>query len=150
MFSIQEYKQQIYNIIGAAMEVHHELGFGLLEPIYQEALQVELNDMNIPNEREQEIPIRYKNHLLEKKYKVDFLVGDIVIELKSVEHLTSDHRAQLEILFVFPQRKTLRNGGKYGKFNCFFERILFLSVIIWHYCCPCCNSSIYWNQAEKE
>lgn len=95
MFSIQEYKQQIYNIIGAAMEVHHELGFGLLEPIYQEALQVELNDMNIPNEREQEIPIRYKNHLLEKKYKVDFLVGDIVIELKSVEHLTSDHRAQL-------------------------------------------------------
>ena len=77
------------------MEVHHELGFGLLEPIYQEALQVELNDMNIPNEREQEIPIRYKNHLLEKKYKVDFLVGDIVIELKSVEHLTSDHRAQL-------------------------------------------------------
>ena len=95
MFSIQEYKQQIYNIIGAAMEVHHELGFGLLEPIYQEALQVELNDMNIPNKREQEIPIRYKNHLLEKKYKVDFLVGDIVIELKSVEHLTSDHRAQL-------------------------------------------------------
>ena len=95
MFSIQEYKQQIYNIIGAAMEVHHELGLGLLEPIYQEALQVELNDMNIPNEREQEIPIRYKNHLLEKKYKVDFLVGDIVIELKSVEHLTSDHRAQL-------------------------------------------------------
>ena len=95
MFSIQEYKQQIYNIIGAAMEVHHELGFGLLEPIYQEALQVELNDMNIPNEREQEIPIRYKNHLLEKKYKVDFLVGDMVIELKSVEHLTSDHRAQL-------------------------------------------------------
>ena len=95
MFSIQEYKQQIYNIIGAAMEVHHELGFGLLETIYQEALQVELNDMNIPNEREQEIPIRYKNHLLEKKYKVDFLVGDIVIELKSVEHLTSDHRAQL-------------------------------------------------------
>lgn len=95
MFSTQEYKQQIYNIIGAAMEVHHELGFGLLEPIYQEALQVELNDMNIPNEREQEIPIRYKNHLLEKKYKVDFLVGDIVIELKSVEHLTSDHRAQL-------------------------------------------------------
>lgn len=95
MLSIQEYKQQIYNIIGAAMEVHHELGFGLLEPIYQEALQVELNDMNIPNEREQEIPIQYKNHLLEKKYKVDFLVGDIVIELKSVEHLTSDHRAQL-------------------------------------------------------
>lgn len=95
MLSTQEYKQQIYNIIGAAMEVHHELGFGLLEPIYQEALQVELNNMNIPNEREQEIPIRYKNHILEKKYKVDFLVGDIVIELKSVEHLTSDHRAQL-------------------------------------------------------
>lgn len=95
MFSIQEYKELIYNIIGAAMEVHRELGFGLVEPIYQEALQVELNDMNIPNEREQEISIQYKNHILEKKYKVDFLVGDIIIELKSVEHLTSDHRAQL-------------------------------------------------------
>ena len=92
----QRYKQQIYNIIGAAMEVHHELGFGLLEPIYQEALHLELNDMHIPNLREQEIYIRYKHHTLEKRYRIDFLVdGDIIVELKSVSHLTADHRAQL-------------------------------------------------------
>ncbi len=96
MILYQRYKQLIYNIIGAAMDVHHELGFGLLEPIYQEALHLELNDMHIPNSREQEICIRYKHHTLEKRYRIDLLVdNDIIVELKSVSRLTADHRAQL-------------------------------------------------------
>lgn len=77
------------------MTVHSELGYGLLEPIYQEALHLELLDHGIANDREIEIPVYYKKHLLEKKYRMDILVDDIIIELKSVTNLVPAHRAQL-------------------------------------------------------
>ena len=77
------------------MAVHSELRWGLLEPIYQEALHLELSDRGIENQREQEITIQYKHHMLEKKYKMDIVVGDIVVELKSVAQLSAAHRAQL-------------------------------------------------------
>ena len=76
------------------MTVHSELGYGLLEPIYQEALHLELLDRGIANDREIEIPVYYKKHLLEKKYRMDILVDDIIIELKSVTNLVPAHRAQ--------------------------------------------------------
>ena len=85
----------VYKIIGAAMEVHNELNWGLLEPVYQEAMHLELLDRGIQNVREQEIPCYYKQHLMEKRYKMDIVVNDIVVELKSVSELASEHRAQL-------------------------------------------------------
>ena len=90
-----KYKDLVYEIIGSAMTVHSELGYGLLEPVYQEALHLELLDRGIENYREQEIRIFYKNHLLEKTYKMDVVVGDIIVELKSVSELVSAHRSQL-------------------------------------------------------
>ncbi len=95
MVDFTRYKDDVYKIIGAAMKVHSELGWGLLEPIYQEALHLELQDMHIANEREQEIVCFYKQHLLEKRYKMDIVVGDIIVELKSVADISSSHRAQL-------------------------------------------------------
>ena len=77
------------------MTVHSELGYGLLEPIYQEALHLELLDCGIANDREIEIPVYYKKHLLEKKYRMDILLDDIIVELKSVTNLVPAHRAQL-------------------------------------------------------
>ena len=77
------------------MSVHSELGYGLLEPVYQEALHLELLDRGIANDREIEIPVYYKKHLLEKKYRMDIIVDDIILELKSVTHLVPAHRAQL-------------------------------------------------------
>jgi len=77
------------------MTVHSELRWGLLEAVYQEALHLELLDRGIDNVREQEIQVYYKKHLLDKKYKMDLVVDDIIIELKSVTHLSSAHRAQL-------------------------------------------------------
>lgn len=85
----------VYCIIGAAMEVHRVLDSRLPEPIYQEALYLELKDKGIESMREVEIKSYYKEHLLEKKYKMDFVVGDVVVELKSVSKLLPDHRAQL-------------------------------------------------------
>ena len=91
----KKYKDTVYQIIGAAMEVHDVMNWGLLEPVYNEALHLELLDRGIDNEREKELPCFYKHHEMEKFYKMDIVVGDVVVELKSVEELNSAHRAQL-------------------------------------------------------
>lgn len=95
MQSLNEYSELIYQIIGAAMEVHRELKWGLLEPIYQEALHLELLDRGIDNKREQGVLVFYKHHQLKKEYKMDIVVDDVVVELKSVTKLIPAHRAQL-------------------------------------------------------
>lgn len=89
------YQELVYKIIGAAMTVHREIRWGVLEPIYQEALSLELRMCGVSNKREQEIRLYYKNVELEKKYKMDIVVDDIIIELKSVVKILPAHRAQL-------------------------------------------------------
>ena len=81
------YKDVTYKIIGAAMKVHNELGWGLLEPVYNEALHLEILDEGIKNEREMMLPCYYKHHQMEKYYKMDIVVGDIIVELKSVKEI---------------------------------------------------------------
>ena len=95
MTDLSKYANKVYKIIGAAMAVHSELRWGLLESVYQEAMHLELLDRGIANEREQEIQVYYKNHLLEKRYRMDLVVDDIIVELKSVSKLLPAHRAQL-------------------------------------------------------
>ena len=95
MIDLTKYANKVYKIIGAAMAVHSELGWGLLEPVYQEAMHLELLDRGIDNVREKEIEVFYKKHKLEKKYKMDIVVDDIIVELKSVTKLIPAHRAQL-------------------------------------------------------
>ena len=91
----RKYKDAVYEIIGAAMDVHSELNWGLLEPVYNEALHLELLDRGIDSEQEKLLPCFYKHHQLEKFYKMDLVVDDVIVELKSVKELTSAHRAQL-------------------------------------------------------
>ena len=90
-----KYRDLVYKIIGAAMEVHGVLGYGLLEPVYQEALSRELSIRHIDNVREKEIEIYYKGVKMDKFYKMDLVVEDIIVELKAVESVASEHRAQL-------------------------------------------------------
>ena len=91
----KKYKDIVYQIIGASMEVHDELNWGLLEPVYNEALHLELIDRGVENEREKLLPCFYKGRRLEKFYQMDLVVSDVVVELKSVDELNSAHRAQL-------------------------------------------------------
>jgi len=95
MLKLLQYADTVYKIIGAAMTVHEELSWGLLEAVYQEALHLELLDRGIDNQCEKEIEVYYKQRLLDKKYRMDIVVGDIIVELKSVVNLSSVHRAQL-------------------------------------------------------
>jgi GxxExxY protein len=90
------YKEESFAIVGAAMEVHREMGFGFFELIYQEALEVEFALKKIPNVREGELKVSYKGHLLDKRYKVDFLCYEkIIVETKAVAHLLPEHEAQV-------------------------------------------------------
>lgn len=95
MLDCKRYADLVYRIIGAAMEVHSVLNYGLLESVYQEALHIELLDKGIDNECEKNIQIYYKNRLLDKTYKMDVLVDDVIVELKSVSQILPAHRAQL-------------------------------------------------------
>ncbi len=95
MLHCKEYAQLVYKIIGAAMEVHSVLGKGLLEAVYQEALQYELKEKGVESVCEQEIEVFYKSRLLDKKYRLDIVVGDIIVELKSSREIIPAHRAQL-------------------------------------------------------
>ncbi len=90
------YRDEAYQIIGAAMAVHRELGAGFLEEVYQEALEIELKERNIPHQREVLLPITYKRKLLLKQYKADFICFDkIIVELKAVSEINNIHKTQL-------------------------------------------------------
>ena len=90
------YKDEVYSIIGAAMEVHTTLGCGFLEPVYQEALEIEFSKRNIPNIPQKQLSIYYKDNLLKKTYIADYIAFEkIVIEIKAISHLSSLEEAQL-------------------------------------------------------
>lgn len=95
---MQEYphKEECYNIIGCAMEVHSELGCGFLEPVYQEALSVVLTEKGIPHEREKLLEINFRGAVLKKKYVADFVCyNNIILELKALDAIHPDHLAQV-------------------------------------------------------
>lgn len=83
-------------IIGAAMEVHKQLGPGLLESAYLAAMRRELELRGIPFEHEKPLPVNYKGERIDCGYRIDLLVDErVVVELKSVEALHDIHEAQL-------------------------------------------------------
>ena len=90
------YKLETYKIIGACMEVHKNLGCGFLEAVYQEALEIEFFDLEIPFEREKQIDISYKDYVLSKKYIADFICYEgIILELKAIDEIKKEHISQV-------------------------------------------------------
>jgi GxxExxY protein len=83
-------------IIGSAIEVHRNLGPGLLESTYEECMAYELKERQLAIKRQIEIPVLYKGTQLEQNYRIDLLVNNqVIIELKSVNKLEPVHDAQL-------------------------------------------------------
>lgn len=89
------YKQDSYNIIGACMEVHKELGRGFSENIYGDALEIELINTGIQYKREVKFHITYKGDVLPHFYVADFIIDNkIVLEIKAIETLIKSHIKQ--------------------------------------------------------
>lgn len=85
-----------YKIIGAAIEVHKQLGPGLLESVYETCLEWELKQTNLHVTRQQLVPIHYKGNELDAALSYDLLVENLlVLELKTVEFFLPVHEAQL-------------------------------------------------------
>src|SRR3954471_19158429 len=94
---MQYYREkETYKIIGICMEVHKNLGPGLLEIVYKDALEIEFKENNIPFEREKEYSIEYKGIILPHKFYADFIINeDIVLEVKAIKEFSSEHIAQI-------------------------------------------------------
>ena len=85
-----------YQIRGAIYDVYNELGPGLLESVYEEALCFELEQRGLKTERQIQVPISYKGNVLKTELRLDLLVEDnVIIELKSVEELKKVFAKQL-------------------------------------------------------
>jgi len=84
-------------IIQAAINIHKELGPGLLESVYEQCLLIELSDMGLQTQNEVEVHVNYRGHIIEGLgYRLDLLVEDtVIVELKSVENVKNVHKKQL-------------------------------------------------------
>lgn len=85
-----------YQVIGCAIEVHRQLGPGLLESSYEKCLAYELSNLNIPYKQQLALPIKYKSVEIDCAYRIDLIIADkLIVELKSVSQLTAIHEAQI-------------------------------------------------------
>ena len=107
-----KFEEQTQKIINACLEVHNELKSGFLEPVYQEALELEF-----------QLNIKYKGKTLKKEYFADFYCYDnIIVELKAVTRLENEHKAQV-INYLKAMNKEIGLLINFGKSSLQWERI---------------------------
>jgi GxxExxY protein len=94
--NLTEHDPRTYSIIGAAMEVHRQLGCGFLEPVYQESVAIEFAVRDIPFRRELKLPIEYKGQRLTVQYAPDFICFEsVIVELKALTRMSGTEEAQV-------------------------------------------------------
>ncbi len=121
------YKELSYDVIGAAMAVHSELGHGFLEKVYQEALAIELSLRDIKFEREKKLNLMYKGHSLVAPYYADFVIDNkIIVELKALDSISPSHIAQT-LNYLRATRLKLGLIVNFGTTSLQYERVINLS-----------------------
>ena len=90
-------EHESYALIGAFFEVYNNWGCGFLEEVYQESLEMELQERNIPFISQQDLQLQYKGKLLKHAYRPDLICfNQIIVELKAVSTIIKEHEAQLQ------------------------------------------------------
>jgi len=118
------YKREAYEIIGAAMEVHRELGNGFTEYVYQDALEIEFQRRGIPYEREKQLLVSYKGVELKHDYVADFICyNDVIVELKAVQTIGGEHKAQV-INYLKATGKQLGLLVNFGESSLVYHRLV--------------------------
>lgn len=111
-------KEEVYAIVGAAIEVHRELGPGFLEAVYQEAMEMELTERAVPFVALHPLHVTYKGRVLKKEYIADLVCfGQVIVELKALDRLSGNEESQvLNYLKATGFRVgVLINFGSHGK-----------------------------------
>lgn len=118
------YKEESYEIVSCCLEVYNTLGNGFLETVYSEALEYEFKKRNIPYEKEKIFDIKYKDIVLDKKYKADFIVyGKIILEIKAVSTISEGFKSQtLNYLKVTGYKLGIL--GNFGEESFKFKRLV--------------------------
>jgi GxxExxY protein len=89
-------KDECHQVMGACFEVYKDKGYGFLEAVYQECLELELQDKAIPVVAQPELVLAYKGRPLKQTYRPDLICyGSLLVELKAVSQLADEHRAQV-------------------------------------------------------
>ncbi|MCC6627260.1 MAG: GxxExxY protein [Chloroflexi bacterium] len=116
---------QTHAIIGAAMEVHRQLGPGFLEGVYHEALAIELTERGVPFVHEHDLPVAYKGHQLACAYRADFICyDDVIVELKALREMGGIEEAQvLNYLKASGHERGLLLN--FGRLSLEFKRLIF-------------------------
>ena len=118
------YREESYQIIGACMEVHNELGKGFSEIVYGDALEIEFKRNNIPYSREKRYPIHYKNILLPHQYIADFVIHDkIILEIKAIKELTSSNLKQT-LNYLAASKLRLGLLVNFGEDSLMYKRVI--------------------------
>ena len=119
------YEEETYKIIGACFEVYKRMGCGFLEAVYQECLEIEFNYQKIPYVAQEVLKLKYRDIVLKKEYKPDFICYDkIMVEIKTTSNLVDEHRAIILNYLNFSNLKVglLVNFGHYPKLE--YERFV--------------------------
>ena len=119
------YEEETYKIIGACFEVYKRMGCGFLEAVYQECLEIEFDYQKIPYVAQEVLKLKYRDIILKKEYKPDFICYDkIMVEIKTASNLVDEHRAIILNYLNFSNLKVglLVNFGHYPKLE--YERFV--------------------------
>ena len=119
------FKEESYQIIGACMEVHSQLGMGLKEAVYKDALELEFKNKNLNYIREKMFCIEYKGIILNHKYFADFVILDsIILEVKASSFIVNNFVAQT-INYLKASGLKLGIISNFVEKSCIYKRIIF-------------------------
>ena len=120
------YKTDVYDIIGTCMEVYNNLGFGFLEIVYKDAMELEFTEREIEYKREQELPINYKGRRLKRTFFADFILFEnIIVEVKTNADGISDDAIAQTLNYLKISGNRIAVVINFGKCKLEYKRVIF-------------------------
>lgn len=120
------YKEEVYDIVGICMGIYNSLGYGFLEIVYKDAMEIDLVEREIPHQREEEFPIFYKGRRLKRTFFADFIVFDkIIVEVKANADGIAEEAISQTINYLKASGNRVGLIINFGKQRLEYKRVIF-------------------------
>ena len=120
------YKEEVYEIVGICIGVYNELGYGFLEVVYKDAMEIEFTENEMAHQREKEFPVIYKRRQLKRTFFADFEVFDkIIVEVKSNAEGISEETIAQTLNYLKASGYRLGLSVNFGKKKLEYKRLIF-------------------------